>query len=87
MPQYGNKLWARIVDRKTGLEIVPSFEDVRRILLALWRCEEGNYPPPDFLGGQMFKNMILDEDFWNPEVKFEVLRIRYKIPNRDNDSS
>jgi hypothetical protein len=82
MPEYGNKLWARIVDRKTGLEIVPSFEDVRRILLALWRCEEINYPPPA-LGGRYFRNMLEDEDFWNPEIEWETLRARYKIPLRE----
>jgi hypothetical protein len=83
MPEYGNKLWARIVDRKTRLEIVPSFEDVRRILLALWRCEERNYEPPQFLGGKYLRNMLDDDDFWNPEVAWEILAAKYKIPLRE----
>jgi len=74
--------WVRVRHKKTGFRMIPSFEDCRRMLVAIALCEDANYPPPN-KGAGMVADLLSDDAFLDPLVKWEVLAAKYKIPLRD----
>jgi hypothetical protein len=78
----GGRRWVRILHKKTGFRMIPSFEDCRRMLVAIALCEDKNYPPPN-KGAAMVAELLSDPDFLNPFVKWETLAAKYKIPLRE----
>jgi hypothetical protein len=78
LPMYG-KTWVLIKHKKTGFAFIPSFEDLYRIIQAICDCEDEKYP-----NGQ---GRIMVQDFlWDacaPEMSFEFLVSKYKIPLRE----
>ena len=80
MPAYGNKMWARVTFLASGLEWVPSFEDLFRIVKAIARAEDYKYPPP-LQGYRMVQKILCDA--CEPETAWEQIKAKYKIPVRD----
>ena len=78
-PQWG-KNWVRIT-LKNSRVFYPSFEDLYRIVRSICECEDIKYPPP--YKGRKFVDEFLHDAVY--EKDFEVLRNKYKIPNRNRD--
>jgi len=72
------KTWVRIRHKKSGFQFVPSFEDLYRIIRAICECEDKKYP--DGKGRDMVQDFLWDA--CEPDVNFELLALKYKIPLR-----
>jgi hypothetical protein len=79
MPNYGNKLWMRILIKNGKNELVPSFEDWFRMIRGLMECEKDKYNfsyDPYKVPREFFM------DCFNDKLTWEEIKVKHKIPTR-----
>lgn len=74
--------WFRLVFLKYGSlrpVLIPSLQDLHRMIQALGKCEDENYPPPA-QGREKLVGFLRD---CVREPDYDTIAAKYKIPQRD----
>jgi hypothetical protein len=77
----GTKNWVRVYIRTGRDNFVPSFEELYYIIKFICQCEDKKYPGVYQEGRLMVERLLCD--CCDPDIEWEEIRKKYKIPKRN----